>query len=170
MHRVLIFVHDLYEEMELWYPKYRLEEEGIRVDFAGPQKQMIYHGKHGYPCLCSHQFDEIEIDHYSGLIIPGGFAPDKLRRDPKVLQITSRLHAKGKCIAFICHGGWVPISAGILKGKKVTGSSAIKDDLTNAGAIFENAAVVTDGNLISSRSPDDLPQFGKKIAEMIQNL
>ena len=100
---------------------------------------------------------------FAGLLIPGGFMPDKLRRNPKVLQLTREFFEQGKLVGFICHGGWIPISARILKGKKATGSLGIKDDLENAGALWVDEAVVVDGNLISSRTPPDLPHFAQAL-------
>ncbi len=167
MHRVLIVVHDNYEDLELWYPKIRLEEAGCKLTLAGPEPSMIYKGKHGYPCLAQNSFDQIDSDHFSAIVIPGGFAPDKLRRNKKVLSLVQEFYKADKCVAFICHGGWVPISAKILSGKKATGSPAIKDDLENAGAIWEDSPVVVDGPLISSRRPDDLPHFTKAIIERL---
>jgi protease I len=157
--RILTFVDDIYEDLELWYPKIRLEEEGWRVTVAGPAAGQLYHGKHGYPCKSETAIASMHAAEFDGLLVPGGFMPDKLRRDPKVLQLVRELHAAGKPIAFICHGGWIPISAGILRGRRATGSLGIKDDLINAGAIWEDAPLVVDGNLISSRTPMDLAPF-----------
>lgn len=168
MHRVLIIVHDNYEDLELWYPKIRLEEEGYKVIIAGPESSMIYSGKHGYPCLAHHSFDQIKSEPFSAIVIPGGFAPDKLRRNKKVLALVKEFYEANKCVAFICHGGWVPISAKVVSGKRVTGSPAIKDDMENAGAIWEDKPLVEDGPLISSRKPDDLSQFAKGIIKRIE--
>ena len=163
MRSILILVDDLYEELELWYPKIRLEEAGYRPVLAGPQSHRIYHSKHGYPATADESFDQISVEAFSGLIIPGGYAPDKLRRINSVLSIVRKFHEEKKLIAFICHGGWVPISAGILRHRHATGTIAIKDDLVNAGAIWEDAPVVADGHLISSRTPADLALFGQAI-------
>ena len=168
MQRILILVHDLYEDLELWYPKIRLEEEGFFTTIAGPEGNMIYQGKKGYPCLSHASIRDMESKAFSGLLIPGGFAPDKLRRDQKVLSLTQEFHKEKKCIAFICHGGWVPISAKILKGKKATGTIAIKDDLENAGAIWKDAPLVVDENLVSARTPDDLPHFAKGMINVLK--
>lgn len=168
MHRILILVHDLYEDLELWYPKIRLEEGGCKITIAGPEASMIYKGKNGYPCLSHTSFNEVDGNLFSGVLIPGGFAPDKLRRNSTVLSLVEGFYKEKKMVAFICHGGWVPISAKILSGKKVTGTVAIKDDLENAGAIWVDEAVVQDENLISSRTPDDLAKFGKRLVEFIQ--
>lgn len=157
--RILSLVDDIYEDLELWYPKIRLEEEGWSVVVAGPAAGQTYKGKHGYPCKSDAALVDVRAADFDGLLIPGGFMPDKLRRDPKVLSLVRAFHAAGKPIAFICHGGWIPISAGILRGRRATGSLGIKDDLVNAGAIWMDEACVVDGNLISSRTPVDLAPF-----------
>lgn len=159
MENILIFVADQYEDLELHYPKYRLLEACKKVTIAGEEANALYKGKHGYPCKSEISFDGVNVNDYAGLIIPGGYAPDKLRRFPKVLEITRRFHEQKKLIAFICHAGWVPISAKILKDVKCTSFSAIKDDMENAGCKWTDEAVVVDGHFISSRSPEDLPLF-----------
>lgn len=126
-----------------------------------------YTGKKGYPVDADADIKDCRADDFDALVIPGGWAPDYLRRHKLVLDFTRRMHEKKKTIAFICHGGWVPISAGILKGRKVTGVSAIKDDLTNAGAAYLDRPVVIDGNLISSRRPPDLPEFCRAIIKAL---
>ena len=156
--RVLVFVDQVYEDLELWYPKLRLIEAGMEVVVAGPET-IVYAGKNGYPCKADRKLDDVSAAEFDALVIPGGFAPDKLRRIPKVLELVREFDRAQKPIAMICHAGWVPISAKILKGRKVTGVSAIKDDLENAGAIFLDQAVVVDGHIISSRTPADLPDF-----------
>ncbi len=168
MKTILFLVHEVYEDLELWYPKIRLEEAGYKTIVAGAEANAIYSGKHGYPCKAEISFDQIQEERIDGIVIPGGFAPDKLRRVPKVLEVIKQAHEKKKLIAFICHAGWVPISAKILKGKNVTGTSAIKDDLENAGAIWHDKPSVTDGNLVSSRTPLDLPAFCKAMLENLQ--
>ncbi len=167
MQSILIFVHEIYEDLELWYPKLRLEEAGFKVVIAGPEAGKVYLGKHGYPCKSDIAIDQIQADTFSGLVIPGGFAPDKLRRIPKVLETVQKMHSAKKPIAFICHAGWVPISAKILKGRHVTGYIAIKDDLENAGAHYSDKEVVVDENLISSRTPSDLPAFCKALLHLL---
>jgi len=160
--RVLLFAGPLYEDLELWYPKIRLEEEGAATTVAGLGEK-TYQGKRGYPVTVDAGVDEVEAGAFDGLVIPGGFAPDQLRRFEKVLQLTREIYQAGKPVAFICHAGWVPISAKILKGKRATSVRAIKDDMENAGALWEDRAVVVDGNLISSRTPADLPHFCKAL-------
>jgi len=160
--RILLFAAALYEDLELWYPKIRLEEEGATCVVAGLGEK-TYLGKHGYPVSPDTTMDAVDAGSFDALVIPGGFAPDKLRRDPKVLAITRDIFAANKPVAFICHAGWVPISAGIVRGRRGTSVDAIKDDLVNAGMLWENSAVVVDGNMITSRTPADLPHFCRAI-------
>jgi deglycase len=175
---VLIFIDEAYEDMELMYPKYRLEEAGYRVVIAGPRAKQQYLGKHGYPCNSDIAIADANESDFIGVICPGGWAPDKLRRMDKVKGLIRQFHASKKLVAAICHGGWMPISAGVYSGVRVTGSPGIKDDLVNAGARFEDAAVVIDRHFVSSRKPDDLPAFmteclkvlatiAKPVAEMV---
>jgi protease I len=163
---LLTFVDDLYEDLELWYPKLRVEEAGYAMQVAGPERRS-FTGKHGYPAASDLLIQDAHSEQYCGLLIPGGFMPDKLRRDPKVLALTREFFEQGKLVAFICHGGWIPISAKILKGKRATGSLGIKDDLENAGAFWVNEPVVVDGNLISSRTPRDLAPFGRAMVDFL---
>lgn len=163
---VLSFLDDVYEDLELWYPKLRLEESGYSLKCAAPEVKG-YVGKNGYPARADLTLAEARSEDYIGLLVPGGFMPDKLRRDPKVLALTREFHEQGKLVAFICHGGWIPISAKILRGRRVTGSLGIKDDLENAGGIWVDAPVVVDGNLISSRTPRDLAPFGAAMVRFL---
>jgi len=164
---VLFFAGPLYEDLELWYPKIRLEEEGARTVVAGTGAK-TYQGKRGYPLTVDTSVDELTSDRFDGLVIPGGYAPDIMRRSQKLLQLTREIYQAGKPVAFICHAGWVPISAGIVKGKRGTSVGAIKDDLVNAGLIWGDSPVVVDGNLISSRTPADLPVFCKAIIAALE--
>ena len=159
---ILFFAGPLYEDLELWYPKIRLEEEGAHTVVAGTGEK-TYQGKRGYPLTVDTDVDRIEAGDFDGLVIPGGYAPDIMRRSQKLLQLTREIYQAGKPVAFICHAGWVPISAGIVRGKRGTSVGAIKDDLVNAGMLWEDSPVVVDGNLISSRTPADLPQFCRAI-------
>lgn len=165
---LLAFLDDVYEDLELWYPKLRLEEAGYAVRCAAPEIR-TYTGKHGYPAQSDLLLNDARSRDFCGLLVPGGFMPDKLRRDPKVLSLTRELFEQGKLVAFICHGGWIPISARILKGKRVTGSRGIKDDLENAGAIWVDESVVVDGNLISSRTPRDLAPFAAAMVKFLDS-
>ncbi|MBA3445189.1 MAG: type 1 glutamine amidotransferase [Gemmatimonadales bacterium] len=164
---VLFFAGPLYEDLELWYPKIRLEEEGARTVVAGTGEK-TYQGKRGYPLTVDTSVDQVQAADFDGLVIPGGYAPDIMRRSAKLLQLTREIYQAGKPVAFICHAGWVPISAGIVRGKRGTSVGAIKDDLVNAGMLWEDSPVVVDGNLISSRTPADLPQFCKALIQALQ--
>ena len=162
-----MFVGDIYEDLELWYPRLRLIEAGAEVVVAGPVAGETYAGKHGYPCVSDAAIGDMSADDFDGLVVPGGFMPDKLRRDPAVLEIVRGFAVAEKLVAAVCHGGWIPISAGVYDGVRVTGSPGIKDDLVNAGAIWEDAAVVVDRHFVSSRKPDDLPDFCRGILEVL---
>ena len=166
--RILMFVDDVYEDLELWYPKLRLREAGASVTVAGPEADRKYAGKHGYPCTAEASIAEIEAADFDGVVIPGGFMPDKLRREAKVLSLVREFAAAKKLVAAVCHGGWICISAGVYKGVRVTGSPGIKDDLVNAGAIWEDKPLVADGPFVSSRKPDDLPDFCRGILEFLR--
>jgi protease I len=157
--KILMFVGDDYEDLELWYPRFRMIEAGYQVVVAGPLAGETYRGKHGYPCRSDAAIRDVTASDFDGLIVPGGFMPDKLRRDAKVLELVRQFHAAGKLVAAICHGGWIPISAGVYRGVRVTGSLGIKDDLVNAGALWEDKPVVVDRHFVSSRKPDDFPDF-----------
>ena len=165
--RVLIFVGDDYEDLELWYPKLRLIEAGVHVVVAGQQADKVYHGKNGYPCKSDAAINDMDSAHFDGLLCPGGWMPDKLRRDPKVLQLIREFDSAGKLVAAICHGGWMPISAGVYRGVQVTGSPGIKDDLINAGALWSDASVIIDRHFVSSRKPDDLPDFCRGMLDVL---
>ena len=165
--RVLTFVGDVYEDLELWYPKLRLIEAGAEVVVAGLKAGATYAGKHGYPCRADASLDEVDAAEFDGLVVPGGFMPDRLRREAQVLKLVRDFDAAGKLIAAICHGGWIPISAGVYRGVRVTGSPGIKDDLVNAGAHWEDAPVVVDRHFVSSRKPDDLPDFCRAILDVM---
>lgn len=165
--RVLMFTGDIYEDLELWYPKYRLQEAGAEVVVAGPDANTLYAGKNGYPNVSDVAISDVDASKFDGLVVPGGFMPDKLRRDSLVLEIVRHFHEQQKCLAAVCHGGWIPISAGVYDGVRVTGSPGIKDDLVNAGAIWEDADVVVDQHFVCSRKPDDLPAFCREIIKLM---
>ena len=160
--KVLFFAAPLYEDLELWYPKIRLEEEGAQCVVAG-LGEPTYQGKRGYPVTPGATVDQVSAGDFDGLVIPGGYAPDILRRHRKVLELTREIFEAGKPVAYICHAGWVPISAGIVRGRRGTSVGAIKDDLVNAGMIWEDSPVVVDGNMITSRTPADLGPFCRAI-------
>ncbi len=163
---LIAFLDDVYEDLELWYPLLRLQEAGYAVRLAALEIR-TYTGKHGYPARSDLLLADAHSQEYSGLLVPGGFMPDKLRREAKVLALTREFFEQKKLVAFICHGGWIPISARILKGRRATGSMGIRDDLENAGAIWVDEPVVVDGNLISSRTPRDLAWFAKAMVDFL---
>lgn len=165
--RILVIVGHDYEDLELWYPKLRLEEAGAHVTVAGPVGGQVYSGKHGYPCRADAALAEMESADFHGVVIPGGWMPDALRRDGKVLDLVRGFAAEGKLVAAICHGGWIPISAGVYRGVRVTGSPGIRDDLVNAGARWSDEPVVIDGNHVTSRRPGDLPAFCRGILAVL---
>ena len=165
--KILIFAGDDYEDLELWYPRLRLVEAGAQVTLAGPRGGQGYRGKHGYPCQADVSLADVHAQDFDGVVCPGGWMPDKLRRDPHVLELVSEFHAAGQLVAAICHGGWIPISAGIYRGVRVTGSPGIKDDLVNAGAEWVDASVVVDRHFVSSRRPDDLPDFCRGMLDVL---
>ena len=165
--RILILTGEIYEDLELWYPKLRLEEAGASTTVAGPKADALYNGKHGYPCVSDAAIDQMKETDFDALVVPGGFMPDKLRRDRVVLDLVRAFDRAAKPIAAICHGGWIPISAGVYRGICVTGSPGIKDDLINAGATYEDADVVVDRHHVSSRRPDDLPAFCRALIQLM---
>jgi protease I len=157
--RVAVLVEQQYQEMEVWYPIYRLREAGCKVTLVGPEAGTTYPSKLGYPAKSDKAAKDVGADDFDALVIPGGFAPDFLRRHEAVIQLVKRIAEQGKPIAAICHGPWVLCSTPALKGKKATCFFAIKDDVINAGANYVDAEVIHDGNIITSRKPDDLPAF-----------
>ena len=165
--RILSIVGDIYEDLELWYPKLRMIEAGAEFVVAGPEAGVVYSGKNGYSCQSDAALSDMNSADFDGILCPGGFMPDKLRRDPKVLSLIAEFAASNKLVAAICHGGWMPISAKVYAGVRVTGSPGIKDDLINAGAIWEDSSVVIDRHFVSSRKPDDLPDFCRAMIEVL---
>ena len=165
--KVVILIENLYQELEFWVPYYRLKEEGAEVTVVGTGSSRTYTSKHGYPVEVEKEAKEIDMSKYDGVVIPGGYAPDLMRRYPAMVKIVKDADKQGKMIAAICHAGWMLVSAGVLKGKKATCFFALKDDLVNAGANYVDEEVVKDGKLITSRKPDDLPAFCR---EMIKTL
>jgi protease I len=157
--RVAILAENLYQEMELWVPYYRLREAGAEVQVVGSAGARSYTSKHGYPVSVDVQAEQVSGVEYDGVVIPGGFAPDLMRRSPAMVKLVRDAFTAGKVVAAICHAGWMPASAGILKGRRATSFFSIKDDMVNAGATWVDEEVVVDGNLITSRKPDDLPAF-----------
>lgn len=167
MRKVAVLIEDLYQVLEVWYPYLRLREEGIQTVLVGTGKK-TYKSKDGYPAEEELSIKKAKADDFDAVVIPGGYAPDILRRYAEVNNFVIDMYKKKKLVAAICHGGWVLVSAGILRGKKVTGFYAIKDDLINAGAKFIDKEVVVDGNLITSRNPYDLPAFCTEIIKKLK--
>lgn len=165
--KVIQFVSDDFEDLELWYPVLRLREEGAKVDIVGDEANKKFIGKYGVPIDSNLAFNDVNPDDYDALLVPGGWSPDKLRRYDKVIEITRAMDKVQKPIGQICHAGWVLISANILKGKKVTSTPGIKDDMMNAGAQWLNEPVVVDGHLISSRRPPDLPDYMREFIKVL---
>ena len=167
--KVLLLAADLFEDMELLYPLYRLREEDVVVTVAGLDDHPVM-GKKGHgPVSVDTAVDGLAAEDFDGLVIPGGYAPDKLRRSPAVLGLVRDFDEAGKPIAFICHAGWVPISAKILKGRRATSVAAIRDDMVNAGTDWVDDATVVDGNLISARTPDDLGPWMKALLRALES-
>lgn len=167
--RVLILAADLFEDMELLYPLYRLREEGVAVTLASAGAAEVT-GKKGHgPVEADADIADMAADDFDALVVPGGFAPDKLRRDDHVLDLVRRFDEDGKPIAFICHAGWVPISAGILKGRRATSVGAIRDDMVNAGVDWVDEETVVDANLISARTPADLGPWMRALLDALRS-
>jgi protease I len=157
--RVAILAETLYEDMELWYPYYRLREAGADVFVVGSGSSETYQSKHGYPVTVDAEADTVTASQFDAVIIPGGYSPDHMRRHPGMVKLVREAHEQGKVVAAICHAGWMLASANIVRGKNATSFRSIKDDLVNAGANWVDREVVRDGTLVTSRSPADLPAF-----------
>lgn len=164
--KVLIPIGPDYQDLEAWYPKLRLAEAGADVTTAGIGDK-LYKGKHGYPIRVDKQIEECDAGDFDAVVIPGGWAPDKIRMNAHALDIVRTMYNDDKVVAAICHAGWVLISAGILEGKKATSYVAIKDDMIAAGADWSDGEVIVDGNLITSRKPEDLPAFCREIIKQL---
>ncbi|MFD1019173.1 type 1 glutamine amidotransferase domain-containing protein [Thalassobacillus hwangdonensis] len=165
--KVIALVSDEFEDLELWYPVLRLREEGATVDIVGKDAKQEYIGKYGVPVTSDYAFTDIDVEEYDGILVPGGWSPDKLRRFPEVLSFIKHMDEHKKPIGQICHAGWVLISADILKGRNVTSTPGIKDDMVNAGANWFDEPVVEDGHIISARRPPDLPPYAKAFADCL---
>lgn len=158
--RVAILVGPEYEDLEVWYPKLRLEAAGFEAPLVGTAG-VTFTGKYAYPAKVELDIAALDPASLAGVLAPGGWAPDKLRRDPAVLDLVRAVHSSGGLLATICHGPWILISAGVVRGRRMTSTVGIRDDLTNAGAVWVDEPVVLDGNILSSRVPKDLPAFGE---------
>jgi protease I len=166
--RIAVLVEQQYQELEVWYPYYRLKEAGATVVMVGPKAGETYPSKLGYPAKSDKAAKDVSAGEFDAVVIPGGFAPDYFRRDPATIQLVKDMHARGKLVAAICHGPWLLCSTPALKGKKATCFFAIKDDVTNAGATYVDEETVVDGNIITARKPDDLPAFTTAIIRWLR--
>jgi protease I len=165
--RIAIFVDNLYQEMELWVPLYRFQEARGEVVLAGAEAGVTYTSKLGYPAKSDVSYDQLNVRDFDGVVVPGGYAPDRMRRYAKANQFVHDMDAAGKLVAAICHGPWVLCSAQILEGRKATSFFAIKDDVIHAGARWEDAETVVDKNLVTSRTPEDLPAFCRACIQVL---
>jgi protease I len=165
--KIAMLVDNVYQELEVWYPLLRFREAGAEVVTVGASAGQTYTSKLGYPVKADISYDNARPADFDGVIIPGGYAPDHIRRHPKAIEFVRQIDREGKLVASICHGPWVLCSAGTLKGRRATCFFAIKDDVVNAGAIYEDAEVVVDDNLVTSRKPEDLPAFCRAAIEVV---
>lgn len=161
-----VFAGPEFEDLELWGPVLRLREEGARVLIIGMDHDAV-HGKHGLVAIPDVLSTEVTADQFAGLVVPGGWGPDKLRRDAGVLRLVRDCHAQGKVIGLICHGGWVAISAGIMRGRPAVGSRGIKDDIENAGGSWRDEPAFRDGNLVWGRVVEDIPDFCRELVQAL---
>jgi protease I len=168
--RIAILLDNMYQEMEAWYPYYRLKEAGAEVVVVGAEANKTYTSKLGYPMKTHLSYDAANAGQFDGVIVPGGYAPDHIRRHAKANAFVRELHQQGKLVAAICHAPWVLCSAGILQGYKATSFFAIKDDVVNAGANWVDAEVVVDRNIVTSRTPDDLPAFCRACVQVLSGV
>ncbi|MBI4494065.1 MAG: type 1 glutamine amidotransferase [Chloroflexi bacterium] len=167
--RIAVLAEAQYEDLELWYPIYRLREAGAEVFVVGSGSAEVYTSKHGYPVKVDAEADTVDARQFDAIVIPGGYAPDYMRRHPAMVRLVRQAHDQGRIVAAICHAGWMLASAGVLRGRTVTGFRSIKDDLVHAGATYVDQEVVRDGNLITSRFPQDLPAFMREIIAALRS-
>lgn len=164
--RLAIMLEQLYEDPEFWYPYYRFLEAGAEVDVVAPLEKE-YLSKHGYPARAGLAVSKARAADYDAVIIPGGYSPDHMRRSSEMIDFLKEAYGQGKIIAAICHGPWMLASIGAAQGRTVTAFYSIRDDLVNAGATFVDQKVVRDGNIITSRTPADLPAFCREIIDAL---
>lgn len=160
--RIAVLIENHYQDLEFWYPYYRLQEAGAQVLVIGPEAKE-YISRHGYPAHAERAAKDVNADDFDAVVIPGGFAPDLMRRDPHMVSLVAELFAQGKVVAAICHAGWMLSSADVVRDRKVTSFFSIRTDLENAGATWVDQVVVRDDNLITSRIPSDLPAFCREL-------
>ncbi len=164
---IAILIGPEYEDLEVWYPKLRLEEAGYDTPLVG-MGDALYSGKWGYPAPADRRVADVDPTTLCGVLAPGGWAPDKLRRDPSVLNLVRTVHANNGLVATICHGPWILISAGIVRGRTLTSTVGIRDDVMNAGATWVDQDAVIDGNIVSARVPKDLPAFARAMLRVLE--
>ncbi|MCX7780393.1 MAG: type 1 glutamine amidotransferase [Negativicutes bacterium] len=167
MDRILLFIENGFEDMEAMYPYYRMIEAGFAVDVVGPVKGMMYQGKYGYPLQADLAPDEVQIENYAGVIIPGGQAPDRMRVNDKMVDLVKAADKAGLVIGAICHGPQMLIEADIIRGRNVTCYKSVLTDILNAGAIYHDLEAIIDGKLVTSRTPKDLPAFCREIIKLL---
>lgn len=167
--RIPTLVAEGFEDNELWWPTYFLRALGIDCPLVGKSAGDTFTGKHGLPATADLGYGDLDADRFDGVMIPGGWAPDHLRMSDEVNQFVKRIHDAGKLVATICHGPWVAISAGICEGHTMTSTTALIDDLRNAGATWVDEESVTCGNVITARKPDDLPAFGRAMVAFLES-
>ncbi|MGH7921007.1 MAG: type 1 glutamine amidotransferase domain-containing protein [Candidatus Dormibacteraceae bacterium] len=165
--KIAILAEDLYEDPELWYPYYRLQEAGATVSIVGSGRKDTFESKHGFPVQADLSIDDARADAFDAVVVPGGYSPDYMRRKPAMIDFVRDLDVQGKPVAAICHAGWVLASAGVLKDRHATGYYSIKDDMVAAGALYEDRSVVVDRNLVTSRRPGDLPDFMRALIGLL---
>lgn len=166
---VALLIEDEYQILEGWYPKLRLEEAGARVSVIGSGTKKSYDSKEHYPMDTDASAAEVSAADFDAVVVPGGFAPDNMRLHPEMVNLVRDVHAEGRLVAAICHGGWMLVSAGVLKGgRRATGYAPIRDDVQNAGGVWVDEPVVQDGNIITSRTPVDLPAFGAALVAYLE--
>jgi protease I len=164
--KIAVLLDEMVNEQEFIYPYYRLREAGFESVGIAAEKR-VYKGKYGVPFTPDAVIGDVTPGDFDGVIVPGGYAPDNLRRIKAMVSLVRDLYDKGRLIAMICHAGWVGVSAGIVRGRRLTSTGAIKDDMVNAGAAWIDQAVVVDGNLVTSRSPADLPDFMREVLKFL---
>ena len=166
--KVVILVEDMFNIYEFWYPYYRLKEAGVEVTIVGTGRKNHFTGKPATEVSVDANAEDVSAADFDGIIIPGGYAPDMMRRSPAMVKLVADFDRAGKLVAAICHAGWMLASADVLRGRNVTSFFAIKDDMVNAGAQWQDAAVVVDNNMVTSRTPDDLPVFMPAVLKVLE--
>ncbi|MGH9357503.1 MAG: type 1 glutamine amidotransferase domain-containing protein [Terriglobia bacterium] len=165
--RICVLVADQYQDLEVWYPLLRFREDGAETQAVGAEAGKVYISKRGYPVVADRSIGDVRAAEFDAVVIPGGWAPETLRQDQRVIKLIREMNQAGKVVAAICHAGWLLASADVARGRRATCFKAIKDDLIHAGANYVDAEVVVDGNLITSRMPTDLPAFCREIAKAL---